>query len=169
MRDPICAAGPAPDGDDLSLFGQFVGDWVFDMVNHTPSGPQTATGEWSFRWVLEGRAIEDVWMVPTAAERERGAPLAGFGATVRLYDPKSKAWRVSWNGVTAGVVYVFEARRIGDEIVLERHDAEAIERWIFSGVTPDSFAWRAVSSKDGGASWELQQEFAVRRRSAVAV
>ena len=32
-------------------------------------------------------------------------------------------------------------------------------------LTPDSFSWRAVDSKDDGDSWKLLQEMKARRRS----
>lgn len=30
---------------------------------------RTGTGEWSFSWVLEGRAVQDVWISPQRALR----------------------------------------------------------------------------------------------------
>ncbi len=51
MFDSLYATGPAAEGaDDLMLFGQFVGDWVFDVINYKPDGTkQEGTGEWHFR------------------------------------------------------------------------------------------------------------------------
>src|SRR5438034_4721879 len=52
------AAGPVREyADKLMFFGQFVGDWEFDMTATKPDGSQvTGKGEWYFGWVLDGRA-----------------------------------------------------------------------------------------------------------------
>jgi hypothetical protein len=68
-----------------------------------------------------------------------------------------------WNGIASGQVLQFSAGKVGDEIILERQSDDGIGRWIFDQVKPDTFHWRAVESKDGGATWQLQQEFFVRR------
>lgn len=167
--EELTASGPAPElAQKLMLFGQFVGDWDLDVVYHLPDGKrQLRTGEWHFGWVLEGRAIQDVWMVPARAERERTGELVGYGTTIRAYDPRIDAWHVTWNGVLSGTVFVFIARQQGDEIVMEQQaDGGEPGRWIFSEIAPDSFRWRAVSSTDGGRSWVIEQEMSARRRRA---
>src|SRR5438067_1641771 len=56
----------ADQADKLTLFGQFVGAWDVDVVNHNPDGTtQTVNAEWHFGWILEGRAVQDVWQAPT--------------------------------------------------------------------------------------------------------
>ncbi len=163
----LAAGGPRPDFvRELMLFGQFVGDWAFDATWHRRDGTtRSGTGEWHFGWILEGRAVQDVWMVPSRAERERaGAPLQGYGTTVRYYDPKLDAWRVTWTGVVDGVVSSFIARRQGEEIVLEGEDPDGLPmRWIFSRITPAAFHWRRVVSEDRGASWRTELEMKVGR------
>lgn len=167
MFDSLYATGPAPEAaDDLMLFGQFVGDWEFDVINYKPDGTkQQGTGEWHFRWVLGGHAVQDVWMVPARSEQaESGKPFTGYGTTVRFLDPQKKGrWHCVWHGIASGQVLQFSARNVGDEIILERQSDDGIGRWIFDQVKPDSFHWRAVESKDAGKRWDLQQEFFVRR------
>ena len=51
--------------DELKLYGQFVGDWNTDIVSYEPDGTRhRGQGEVHFGWVLHGRAIQDVWMIP---------------------------------------------------------------------------------------------------------
>jgi hypothetical protein len=167
MFDSLYATGPAAEAArDLMLFGQFVGDWEFDVVNYRPDGTkQEGTGEWHFRWVLGGHAIQDVWMVPRPSEQaQSGKPFTGYGTTVRFLDPKSPGrWHCVWNGIASGQVLQFSAGKVGDEIILERQSEDGLGRWIFDRVRPDDFHWRSVESKDGGKNWQLQQEFFVRR------
>ena len=100
---------------------------------------------------------------PMGTSTRDGSKLTGYGATVRVYDPKLDAWRVSWNGITETKTFV--ARPVGSEIVMEeeRNDGERA-RWIFSDVTALSFRWRYDSSTDGGATWSTVEEMALRRR-----
>jgi hypothetical protein len=43
------------------------------------------------------------------------------------------------------------------------NDAGEPTRWSFSDITPDSFRWRGERSRDGGATWQLQADFVLRR------
>jgi hypothetical protein len=158
MLDSLGAEGPHPDhADALMLFGQFVGAWEFDVVNYLPDGTtREAKGEWHFGWVLEGRAVQDVWIVPQFE----------YGTTVRFYDSELGAWRVVWNGPVHGRQMTFVARERDGEIVLEGGEGETAVSWIFSDVEPDAFHWRAVVSDDDGATWRTVQEMSVRRAAA---
>lgn len=170
--DAFLAAGPDPAvADELRLFGQFVGSWDVDVTNHRPDGSsETIPAEWHFAWALGGRAIQDVWIAPSRAARDSGefpGRDGEWGATLRFYDEAIDAWRSTWIGPRNSVVMPFLARKIGAEIVLEGAFEEGIKtRWIFSEITPDSFSWRAVDSKDEGESWILRQEMSARRRSS---
>ena len=163
----LAADGPAADlAEKLMLFGQFVGDWDVDFTVHGPDGAkQTARAEWHFGWVLEGRAVQDVWIVPRRGERDKAGPVkSDYGTTIRFYDPALDAWRVVYVSPLHGDLLTFVAREVGDEIVLEGHDPEgAPMRWIFSEITAESFRWRRVVSPDGGKTWRLHKEMSVRR------
>src|SRR5579859_5866728 len=70
------AGGPAPErADALALYGRFIGDWDADVVTYTPDGARHhGQGEIHFDWILEGRAIQDVWMIPRQEDRVPHAP-----------------------------------------------------------------------------------------------
>lgn len=161
------ANGPAADrGDKMMLFGQLVGDWEFDYVGYKPDGSKINTkGEWHFGWVLEGRAVQDVWILYGVADRAKGGTPSNleYGTTVRFYDPKIDAWQVVWNGPMNGNQRTFVARKIGDEIVMEGKSDSSMLRWIFSEIKPQSFRWRDLGSEDEGKTWRLQEEMFVRR------
>jgi hypothetical protein len=168
MLESLAASGPHPEHrEDLMLFGQFIGSWDFDWTGYQPDGTTiTARGEWHFGWVLEGRAVEDVWICPSRAERERGDTRQGeFGATLRVYDPSIGSWRCTWHGPSFGNHRIFMAGLRGDEIVLEGETPEGNPlHWTFSDIQPDSFRWRDEVSEDGGNTWRLQEEMDVKRR-----
>lgn len=164
----LVAQTPRPDlADKLQLFGQFVGSWRLEVVNHARDGTSTTIpGEWHFGWALDGRAVADVWIAPSREHREATGQDGEWGLTVRFYDPAIDAWRSTWLGPKNGVVMPFVARPVGDEIVLEGSFQEGTAtRWIFSDVAPDSFRWRNEHSEDGGRTWRLQQEMRAVRAS----
>src|ERR1051325_6768046 len=63
------ASGPYPPlRDKLALFGRFVGDWqcTMVMINQDGSKQPPKNCEWHWGWFLEGRAIQDFWIVHAA-------------------------------------------------------------------------------------------------------
>ena len=120
-------------------------------------------GEIHFGWILGGTAIQDA-MTGVVLDPPPGFPRTGFGTMVRFYDPNIEAWHCVWIAPLSRVVQTFTARRAGDEIILEGKNADGfLERWIFSEITPNSFNWRAVESRDQGQTWHLDQRiWAVR-------
>jgi len=158
------ADAPFPElKEKLMLFGQFVGDWEMDARYPQPDGTEIrAEGEIHFGWILNGRGVQDVWM----SKDQRTGRAIPSGTTVRYYDPKIDAWHCVWVAPLSRVVQTFTARKVGDEIILEGKNAEGfLERWIFLGITPDSFDWRAVESRDKGQTWRLDQKIWARRIS----
>jgi hypothetical protein len=169
LLEALVADGPDEErAEALMLFGRFVGEWELDWTGYYEDGSRTERGEWIFAWVLEGRAVQDVWIIP---ERERrgsaGSEKGEYGTTIRVYDSALDAWLVTWNGPVRSARRTFLARRSGDEIVLDGGtDDERPLRWIFSEITDHSFSWRGEVSPDGGETWELCEEMKVRRKAA---
>ena len=58
--------GPSADrAKDMDLYGWLIGSWEMDSVHYLDDGTiQKWDGECHFGWVLEGRAIQDVWIRP---------------------------------------------------------------------------------------------------------
>jgi len=174
MLAALGAHGPFPEhADALMLFGQFVGTWELDVTLYDLDGNVAAEvpGEWSFGWVLEGRAVQDVLVRPPRAERGSAAraDFWEYGTTLRVYDPSAETWRITWFAPTRGGELRLVARPEGDDIVLEGVEHEPIAfRWTFSEITPSSFVWRGSGSDDDGATWLLLQEMRARRRESAA-
>jgi len=152
--------------DKLMLFGQFAGNWEYESRYFLPDGKTArAKGEIHFGWILGGTAIQDV-MTGIVLDPPPGFPRTGFGTMVRFYDLDIDAWHCVWVAPLSRVVQTFTARKVGEEIILEGENAEGfLERWIFSEITPDSFDWRAVESRDKGQTWRLDQKIWARRIS----
>ena len=154
--------------EEHNLFGQFVGEWEFDWFGYGPDQEkQYEKGEWIFSWILEGRVIQDVWIIPERKRRNlEGLPKGEYGTTVRFYNEKTKVWNVVWIGPIKNRLNTFEARKIGNEIVMEETNNTTNKmRWIFSEITVNTFKWRSVISDDNGKTWKLVQEMNVKREN----
>jgi hypothetical protein len=167
--EALAAAGPAPDrGGKMDLYGQFVGAWDLDVVEFHDNGTtRRRPGEWHFGWVLEGRAIQDVWCVPPRGQRDGDATANSnrYGTTLRVYDPRTDAWRILWTEPVGQSYLTMIGGAEGDDIVqLGRNAAGERTRWGFYEITPDAFLWRGETSADEGASWKRVVEFSARRR-----
>ncbi len=148
--------GPARDrADKMKLYGWLIGRWTMDAVVHRDDGTEhKGPGEIHFGWVLEGRAIQDVWILPGVF----------YGTTLRVYDPGIDAWHILWSNPLRQVFTRQIGRARGNDIVQHgKNDAGEAVRWSFTEITPRSFRWTGERSRDDGKSWQLQAEFRARR------
>jgi len=168
MHTVLAAAGRSPDiPEEMDVYGWLVGSWELILVGYDDADNVIlTTGEAHFGWVLEGRAMQDVFINPRRSERGPGAPKFAnwFGTTIRIYDPCIQAWRVNWFNPPDGIRAELIGRRRGNQIVQEGKfpDGTAI-RWTFSEITADSFRWRGERLEPDGKTWRLQVEFHGRR------
>jgi hypothetical protein len=155
----LFADGPAADrADKMGLYGWLIGAWDMDAVIHQDDGQtHTGRGRICFGWALEGRAIQDVWILPGVF----------YGTTLRVYDPGLDAWHILWSDPVRQYYARQTGRAQGADIVqVGKHDSGAALRWTFTDITPDSFRWLGERSLDGEATWHLQAEFRARRLAA---
>jgi hypothetical protein len=171
MIEALAADRPLADyADKLMLFGQFVGTWDAEISSFGLDGAapeRRHSGEWRFGWVLEGRAIQDVLTSPRREERANGAETVEYGTTLRFYDARIDAWRITWVAPPFGRVVNLIARPHGEDILLEgRAPNGSLVRWSFSEITGESFRWQGHVSTDEGRTWALAEEMSLRRRAA---
>lgn len=162
---PTSRSSDIPPEDDV--YGFLVGSWALDVVAYPDEGNAThSTGEAHFARVLDGRAIQDVFINPQRTDRTPDSPKFGnwYGTTFRYFDPAIHAWRVFWFNPDDGVRAELIARRRGSDIVQEGHFPDGTPiRWTFSEITPDSCHWRGERLEPDGKTWRLQVEFQARR------
>jgi hypothetical protein len=165
----LVADGPAPDrAGKMALYAWLIGSWDFDMIEYQPGGQQRRrAGEWHFAWVLEGRAIQDVWLVPGAGARSGDAVAQEnyYGSTLRTFDPRIDVWRIQWTDPVSQRYFDMIGRKEGERIVQigALPDGTPL-RWSFNDIAPERFVWRSEVSPDGGKSWVRNVEFVARLR-----
>jgi hypothetical protein len=168
LVDALHADHPAADrADKMGLYGWLIGRWTIDAIYHLNEGTiRRSRGEIHAGWVLEGRALQDVWIVPARDAQRADPPGPGdfYGTTLRVYDPKLDAWHILWSDPLNQVYRQQIGRAHGDDIVQDGTDETgAPVRWSFTEITPNSFRWLGERSADGGTTFRLLVEFLARR------
>lgn len=155
-----------PDSDDV--YGWLVGSWKLKVLHYRAQDVSglNLDGEVHFGWVLEGRAIQDVWIMPRRDARTPGTDKVNnmFGTTLRVWDETLRAWRITWINPVRGHREEQIGRRIGNEIVQigARLDGTPT-RWRFTEISSDRFHWIGESLKPDGQTWMLEGEFLAER------
>jgi hypothetical protein len=164
MHTALAAAGRSPDMPEaIDLYGWLIGSWKLIVIGYDESGEVNhTTGEAHFARVLEGRAVQDVFINPRRTDRSSDSPKFAnwFGTTIRIYDPSIQAWRVNWFNPHDGIRAELIGRQRGEEIVQEGTFPDGTHiRWTFSEIRKDSFRWRGERLEPDGKTWRLQVDF----------
>lgn len=162
------ADGPAGDRiGQMGLYGWLIGTWDLDVSHFLADGTtRRRAGEWHFGWVLEGRAIQDVWIVPPRGQRDDDAAdqAQSYGSTLRIYDPRDDSWQIQWTDPVTLNFCTMKGRRDGADIVqLGRNASGEDIRWRFLQIATDSFLWRGDTSIASG--WRRDVEFTATRHT----
>jgi hypothetical protein len=169
MLEALHAGAPdAALASKLHLYGQFVGSWHADIDYRALDGStHRAEAEWHFGWVLDGKAIQDVWIFP--AQRLRtgenpAEPWYRYGSTFRWYDPAIDAWHITWFDPSRPYEMRQIGRAVGADIVQIGEDHNGVlRRWRFVEIAEESFRWLGEVSWDKGSTWTLEMEMRARK------
>jgi hypothetical protein len=163
----LAAAGRAPEiPESADVYGWLIGSWELDVIRYAGDDARGTTGEAHFGWVLEGRAVQDVWLMPRRFERTASLGKARnmYGTTLRVWDAAIAAWRITWINPVTGHREEQIGRRSGPDIVQVGARANGTPtRWRFTEITPDSFHWIGEALEPDGKTWKLEGEFRARR------
>jgi hypothetical protein len=151
-------------------YGWLAGSWELDVLHYwgMDVSARRIKGEVHAGWILEGRAIQDVWIMPRRSERL--APLDEkmnmYGTTLRIWDPTIQAWRITWRN---------PAGDHNEEQIGRRQDNDVVQigvrpngtptRWAFREITASSFHWLGEALGPDGKTWNLEGEFRAMRLS----
>lgn len=172
LLDGLFASGPHPSlGDHADTYGRLMGSWEGEYRDFEPDG-QVHSGEIEvhFAWVLQGLAVQDVWIAPARAQRQAVDPPADrdtYGSTLRVFDPAIGGWRLVWLNPRTGVRVDLVGRRVGDDIVNIGVYEDAPIKWMFTEITEQSFVWQGFILQPDGISWFEQTQFRLRRVASI--
>jgi hypothetical protein len=158
----LIASGPRivpGESPEARLFDRVAGAWDVDYTAIRDDGTrQKIRGQLLAGWVLDGRALQDVWIQFPKPGEDRF-----IGTTLRFYDPDKKKWRVTWVSAIAKAVTVLEGGEEDGRIALYNDSAKGRLRWTFSDITEKDFVWRGELSTDGGKTWRLREDHRMYR------
>lgn len=149
--------------DDQNIFGALIDEWDFEWIdNHGKDLERHVKGEWIFSWILEGTAIQDLFICPSREERASNKqPDAEYGTTIRIYNPCKQTWDIFYGNI--GEATRLEAKKEGNQIVLTEITEQKM-KWIFSNLTDHSFHWQRIEMSEKN-EWKLIGElFAIRKK-----
>lgn len=157
MTIALAAPGRSPEiPESADVYGWLIGSWELDVYHHRPEqAGLRSKGEAHFEWALEGRAVQDVWIVPS---------MNLYGTTIRIWDPSIQAWRVTWFNPVTGSRDELTGRWSGKDVVqIGTHLDGTPIRWIFTEITPGSFHWIGEALQPDAQTWKIQGEFRATR------
>lgn len=156
--------------ETADAYGWLVGSWDLDVLYYWAMdvSAQGLKAELHASWVLEGRAVQDVWIMPPRPDRSASSDrkMNMYGTTLRVWDPTIQAWRITWRNPAGDHHQEQIGRRCGKDVVQmgTRPDGTPT-RWSFTEITDDTFHWVGESLGPDGKTWELEGEFRARRKS----
>jgi hypothetical protein len=166
--EALCGTdGPGQDRDRrMMLYGQFVGAWDGTVTRYAANGERfDSTAEVHFGWALEGRAIQDVWIVPSRVNRVPGEADRMYGTTLRVHDPKADSWEITFIDPVRQTHNRMIGRQVGSDIIQEYRDAAGVIcQWCFFEIEANSFHWVSREFTDERKTWRLAGEFYLKRR-----
>lgn len=169
LLEVLSPSGRSPEiPESLDVYGWLIGSWELDVYHYKAIDVSALgiKGEVHFGWVLEGRAVQDVWIMPWRSERTAEMEKTNnmYGTTLRVWDPAIQAWRITWINPVTGHREEQIGRRSGKDIVQvgARSDGTPT-RWMFTEIRPDSFHWTGESLLPDGKTWKLEGEFRAKR------
>ena len=165
----LAAPGRSPEiPQSADAYGWLIGSWELEVLHY--AGVDVSTrhmkGEVHFGWVLEGRAVQDVWIMPRRSDRTPSLEKTNnmYGTTFRVWDATIQGWRITWINPVSGHREEQIGRWSGKDVVQVGARANGTPtRWTYTEITPDSFHWLGEALQPDGKTWKLEGEFRARR------
>jgi hypothetical protein len=146
----------------------FPGEWdVAYIIDAGTDKEQIIAGEWTFTWINDGQALQDVLSVPYRWQD----PPKGFekiqSTSTRLFNPKLHVWE-GFHILNSGFVF-FRSARSQDGRIVEHYQTEGgpLVVTTFSDFTITSFKATLNESTNNGASYTKVAEIWAKKRGVI--
>jgi hypothetical protein len=153
------------------VYGWLCGSWDLTVLRYRglDVSAQHLTGEVHAARALEGRAVQDVWIMPRVADRTAlpDRTMNMYGTTLRSWEPATRTWRIAWTNPVSGHYELQSGTWSGADIVQTGERADGTKtRWTFTEITHDAFHWRGEALYPNQREWTIEGEFLARRRTS---
>jgi hypothetical protein len=149
-------------------YGWLVGSWELDVCRYwgTDVSAHGLKCEVHAGWVLDGYAVQDVWIMPPRSDRTANLDkrMNMYGSTLRVWDATIQGWRISWRNPAGDHHEDQIGRWINKDVVqLGTRPDGTKTRWSFTEITPATFHWLGEAQEANARTWKLLGEFRARR------
>jgi hypothetical protein len=168
MSALVASGAHASLGDQAKVLEQLVGTWDVEYKDIQKDGREShRSGQFIVSWVLDGRAIEDVWIV----EPSEGRPEREVYTAIQYFDSKTRSWPMVFiDPEHASTARFTGGATLDGRMVLQTSDlGRPQNRWSFTANGPDSLVFRDEYSSDGGETWKTLSEDHLKRHHSDAV
>ena len=148
--------------EEYDFFGGLIGGWDIVWNDHLEEAePRRVKGEWIFSRVLDGTAVQDLFIVPSREERLHDKqPDAEYGTTLRIFNPKTMVWDIFYGCM--GEAIRLTARKVDDDIILTENTTKKM-RYVFSDIVDSYFLWRKERMNEKG-EWKTVAKVTADRK-----
>jgi hypothetical protein len=139
---------------ELAQFAFLVGEWDAQAYRIGADGKEVQFGyaDWRISYILNGFAIQDVWIYKTLATGE-----VEYGTMFRTYCPEAGHWTMVEQRHSDLKFLFMTAEKVGETMVmrgeLDTPQGKVPFRRVFYNIKRDSFEWRTDFSSNGGKTW----------------
>src|SRR5262245_269428 len=156
--------------ESADVYGWLCGSWDLDVLWYrgVNVGGRGLRGEVHAARVLEGRAVQDVWIMPACETRrpDSDRTMNMYGSTLRTWAAATQSWRIAWTNPISGHYEEQAGRWNGRDILQEGRRPDGTKtRWAFTEITADGFHWRGEALYPNHSTWTLEAEFLAKRRA----
>ncbi|MGX1927986.1 hypothetical protein [Flagellimonas sp. 2504JD4-2] len=148
-------------------WGQLVGDWdiVVEMVNASGEVQQSFDGEWNWFYVMNGMAIQDVFILPKRKDQKEQDNLF-YGVGLRIYNEKLDKWQTAYVDTSNRQIDVGEAVSTKEKITLfETNDKKEKIRITYFDFQENTFKWQQEVFNEDKKTWQITQLIRATRKS----
>jgi hypothetical protein len=163
------ATGRSPEIPEYAdAYGWLVGSWDLDVLHYWAIDVRDRglKCEAHFSWVREGRAVQDIWIMPPPSARtaQIDPTMNMYGTTLRVWEASLRSWRITWLNPVAGIREEQLGAWSGRDVVqLGSRPDGTKTRWSYTEITPRSFHWIGEAQSPDSQHWILEGEFRARR------
>ncbi len=141
-----------PKEDDW--FAPFIGDWDVSCYSKAKNNRWQTRGEWLFRRILDGTAVEDLFLCPDRKPE--------CSAAIRLYSAQERCYMVTCTQGSTMLRLRFVKK---DGKLVGTNLEKPGEMHVFSDIQENSFTWNRVAVLENGSWQENCTIYATRKRS----
>lgn len=124
-----------PEGE--GWYAPLIEEWA---LAYSALHGRTLKGEWFFRKILEGTAIEDIFICPSRDTKDTNPqPDGEYGVVIGMYNQSNHCYDMTY--VCTKYTKRLTVRKVNDRIECSVVD-HPNEKWCFSDITSTTFHWQ---------------------------